>query len=293
MRKTGRLTGSVLASPHISRRWLQESSRPMRSSWPTWEFKIWTSAWSLLTLSTTRSSGSGNCWGETALVYFYLFYSSCGVLKQRCVEWNPPVVSAERCCTWTASVMSPCTSLSHLSTRQTCTMLSIQTLLQPFSCMFLVCGTTVYFYKMKHVWVSTPQPQAQWQFLHPRPRERRERLQHRSGKTQRRHRTMYTSTSWSVLNITNTAALQQAVWFMCVFQLTLATVVKPEHSEFFFGSECTLFLQERTKMRSWMRWRMKHGGSTETVSCWETACRASAGTVSVAAAQILCILLFY
>lgn len=81
----------------------------------------------------------------------------------------------------------------------TCTMLRIQTLLQPFSFMFLLCDTALCFYKTKHVWVSTPQPQAQWQFLHPRPRERRERLQHRSGKTQRRHRTMYTSTSWSVL----------------------------------------------------------------------------------------------
>lgn len=84
VRKTGRLTGSVLASSHVSRRWLQESSRPMRSSWPTWEFRIWTSAWSLLTLSTTRSSGSGNCWGETALVDFFFSFSFFHLV----VFWN-------------------------------------------------------------------------------------------------------------------------------------------------------------------------------------------------------------
>lgn len=41
-----------------------------------------------------------------------------------------------------------------------------------------------------------------------------------------------------------------------------------------------LFVQERMRMRSWMRWCMKPGDSTETVNCWETACRGSAGTVS-------------
>lgn len=41
-----------------------------------------------------------------------------------------------------------------------------------------------------------------------------------------------------------------------------------------------LFVQERTRTRSWMWWCMKPGGSTGTVNCWETACRGSAGTVS-------------
>lgn len=47
-----------------------------------------------------------------------------------------------------------------------------------------------------------------------------------------------------------------------------------------------LCLQERTRTRSWTSWCTKRGGSIETASCWETACRASAGTVSLLLALI-------
>lgn len=52
----------------LCRPWSQESSRPTPSSSPTWGFRTWTSVWSLWTLSTTQSSGSGNCWG-TAMTF--------------------------------------------------------------------------------------------------------------------------------------------------------------------------------------------------------------------------------
>lgn len=65
---------------------------------------------------------------------------------------------------------------------------------------------------------------------------------------------------------------------------SLANVQKLCAKEGSFSS--VLSLQEKTRTRSWTRWRTKPGGSTETVSSWETACRGSAGTVSAAASRL-------
>lgn len=48
------------------RRWLQESSRLTRNSWPTWESRIWKSASNPCTLWTTPFWGRGNYLGNWA-----------------------------------------------------------------------------------------------------------------------------------------------------------------------------------------------------------------------------------
>lgn len=111
------------------------------------------------------------------------------------------------------------------------------------------------------------QPKAQRRLLHPWPRERRRRLQHSTGKTARRHCPVYITPSWSVRS---NASLKMYNCLCCLRQ------------EIWLEAELIfLCLQERTRMRSWTSWCTRRGGSIETVSCWETACRASAGMVSL------------